>query len=103
MVSLGNIYLCKGQYDAAIDEYSRALKIQETTLPSNHPDKARTMLNIGLAYAYQDDMIKATEYFNHAADIALQTLPLEHPLVCLIKKNQNRSFNSNDSCIIIRL
>jgi tetratricopeptide (TPR) repeat protein len=102
-VNLANIYLCKGEYDAALVEYHSAMKMLETTLPSDHPDRARSVHNIGLAYERQGDLEKATEYFDQAASIAERTLSAEHPLMNLIKKSRERISNAVETCIIVRL
>ncbi len=102
-ISLANVYLCKGEYNAALDQYHRAMRMLETALPSNHPDRARPLHNIGLAYERQGDLEKATNYFNQAANIAEQTLSAEHPLMTLINNSRDRISGLVKSCTTVCL
>ncbi len=36
-VNLGNVKLAAGQYEEALEEYESALKLQEASLPGDHP------------------------------------------------------------------
>ncbi|CAF1200789.1 unnamed protein product [Rotaria sordida] len=52
-VNLGNIHLTAGNYQMALEEYEAVIKLQETSLPSNHPDIARTLHNLAIVHAHQ--------------------------------------------------
>jgi tetratricopeptide (TPR) repeat protein len=48
--SIGNIHLCLGHHDQALEYYNLSLKISQKSLPSEHPDIAMTLNNIGTVY-----------------------------------------------------
>ncbi|CAF1283320.1 unnamed protein product [Rotaria sordida] len=58
-VNLGNIHLTVGNYQMALEEYEAAIKLQETSLPSNHPDIARTLHNLAIVHAHQGNKNEA--------------------------------------------
>ncbi|CAF3998940.1 unnamed protein product [Rotaria sordida] len=58
-VNLGNIHLTVGNYQMALEEYEAAIKLQEASLPSNHPDIARTLHNLAIVHAHQGNKNEA--------------------------------------------
>ncbi|CAF4661713.1 unnamed protein product [Didymodactylos carnosus] len=50
-IGLGNVASQKGEYDLALMNYEKALKIQLKALPPDHPDIASTYNNMGNVHA----------------------------------------------------
>ncbi|CAF1638517.1 unnamed protein product [Adineta ricciae] len=76
---LGYLKDDQGDYKMAIEYYEKALKIQETTLPSNHPSLATSYSNIALVYDKMGEYSKALSFFEKALEIEEKTLPSNHP------------------------
>jgi tetratricopeptide (TPR) repeat protein len=62
--SLGIIFYNKGNYDKAINYYSRSLKIREEI--GDKKGIAATLNNFGIVYQDQGDNAKAIEYYNRS-------------------------------------
>ena len=76
-----------GEYSKALPLYEKALGIQKTILPSNHPDLGACYNNIGLVYYNMGDYLKAMSCCAHAVDILQISYPPSHPLVRQFKNN----------------
>ncbi|CAF1017955.1 unnamed protein product [Didymodactylos carnosus] len=76
---LGNVHGDKGEYDLALMNYEKALKIQLKALPPDHPDIALTHHNMGLAHEGARTWQSALECHNKAAAIGRKSLPATHP------------------------
>jgi Tfp pilus assembly protein PilF len=88
-INLGNVYLSTGDYEKALEQYESALKIQESSQPSDHPDVAVTLHNLAVVQARQGNNNEAKEYLERAEEIAGQTLSLKHPFMTLLDKTKN--------------
>lgn len=88
-VNLGNVHLATGNYQIALQEYEAALKLQEASLPVDHGYIARTLHNLAIFYAYQENMEEANKYLKRAQEIANQTFSLQHPVMKLLDKTKD--------------
>ena len=70
-------------------EYDEALKLQEASLPGDHPDVARTLHNLAVVHAHRGDMDTAKGYLERAEDTASRTLSAKHPVMTLLSKTKN--------------
>ena len=66
-------------YEFLVKMGKNILAIQEETLPSNHPDIATSLNNIGLVYSDQGKYDEALEYYKRSLKIYEETLPSNHP------------------------
>jgi tetratricopeptide (TPR) repeat protein len=73
----------------ALEEYESALKIQESSLPGDHPDIARTLHNLAVVHAHRGNMDAAKEYLERAEETAGKTLSGKHPVMTLLGKTKN--------------
>ncbi|CAF1286037.1 unnamed protein product [Didymodactylos carnosus] len=76
---LGLVHQDKGEYDLALMNYEKALKIQLKALPPDHPLLAATYRNIGLLHEATRTWQSALEYHSKAAGIRCKSLPTTHP------------------------
>ena len=68
------------QHRKSIHFYEKALQIQQTLLPANHPDLASIYNNVAGTYHAIHESQKAIECYQRACQIAEQSLPRTHPL-----------------------
>jgi tetratricopeptide (TPR) repeat protein len=68
-----------GQYDEALEWYTKALAIREKVLGKEHPDTAATYNNMAGVYDSQGDYEKALEWYTKALAISEKVLGKEHP------------------------
>jgi tetratricopeptide (TPR) repeat protein len=99
LVSLANIHFGLGKIDTALDEYNRALQMQEEALPHDHPDIARTLYDLALVQIRLGKLAEARPYFERAIQIGSQTLPANHPLMRLITDHQKHVLDDVDNSI----
>ena len=64
------------------------MQIQEVSLPRDHPDTGRTLINLATVYAHRGDPTRAKEYLKRAEKIACRTVSANHPLMISIKKTK---------------
>lgn len=83
------MYLAGGRLDLALVEYESALKLQQGSLPIDHPDIARTLHNLAVVYVQRKDFVKAREYLERAEETAGRTLSNRHPVMTLVSKTKN--------------
>ena len=83
------MHLAAGQLDMALTEYESALRLQEASLPADHPDIARTLHNLAVIYVHRKDFVKAKEYLERAEETAGRTLSNKHPVMALVSKTKN--------------
>lgn len=88
-MNLGNVYLATNQYELAREEYENALKLQQASLPHDHPDIARTLHNLVLLFQRQQKFELAREYLERAEEIASRSVSMRHPL--MIKINETKT------------
>jgi tetratricopeptide (TPR) repeat protein len=88
-VDLGNAHLAAKNYQMALKEYEAALKLQEAFFPADHKYIARTLHNLAIVYAYQENMEEANKYLKRAQEIANQTFSLQHPVMTLLDKTKD--------------
>ena len=100
LVSLGNIHLGLGKINIALDEYNRALRMQEESLPNDHPDIARTLYDLALVQLRLGQLTEARDYFQRAIHIGSQTLSATHPFMRLIIDNQKYALDNVNISII---
>ena len=77
--NIGAVYCSQGDYDKALEYYSKALAIKEKVLGLEHPDTATFYGNIGAVYYNLGDYDKALEYYFKALAIREKVLGKEHP------------------------
>ncbi|CAF4389780.1 unnamed protein product, partial [Rotaria socialis] len=87
---IGVVHRRLGHYDLALDHYNRSLKIKLKSLPGQHPDIAMTYLNMGVVYAYKNELEQALIYMKRAQTIYEVALPFNHPDIVKIKDDVNR-------------
>jgi tetratricopeptide (TPR) repeat protein len=94
------IYGCLGimrfkqrEYQEAITFYEKALVIQQQSLPPNHPDLAKSYLNIGSVYGSMGDYPKALSYYEKDLAITHQSLPPHHPYLAKTYNNIGTVYN----------
>jgi tetratricopeptide (TPR) repeat protein len=65
--------MAKGEYNASIEQFNKALKIELVAYASspNHSTLATSYNNLGAAYAYKGEYDAAIEQFNKALNILL--------------------------------
>jgi len=68
-----------GEYKEAIEFYKKSLEIYKKTLPSDHPNLAKSYNNIGLVYHSMGEYSKALSYYEKAFEIQQQSLPSNDP------------------------
>jgi tetratricopeptide (TPR) repeat protein len=78
---LGWIKYDQGKYTEAITYYEESLKIEQKTLPANHPDLATSYACLGSVYDNMGEYSKALSYYEKALEIRQKTLPANHPLL----------------------
>ena len=81
------MYDKKGDYDAALEYYNKALDIRKQVLGENHPDTATSYNNIGAVYLRKGDYDAALENYNKAKVVLEQILPNTHPYILSIKRS----------------
>lgn len=73
---VGSTYL-NINIDSSITYTKKALKIQEVKIP-NHPDYAKSLNNLGIAYYYRNDLEKTEKYWLQASAIRKKVLGEKH-------------------------
>jgi tetratricopeptide (TPR) repeat protein len=76
---LGLIKMNQGKYAEAITYYEKSLKIEQKTLPANHPSLATSYNNIGWVHYKMGEHSEALSYLEKALEIKQKTLPANHP------------------------
>ena len=71
-------YYCKGDYEAALVEYKKALAIAEASLGKDHPDTATTYKNIGSVLYRKGDYEAALVEYKKALAIQEASLGKGH-------------------------
>jgi tetratricopeptide (TPR) repeat protein len=69
----------QGKYTEAVTYCEKSLKIQQKSLPANHPLLATSYNNIGEVYRNMGEYSKALSYYEKAHQIFEKTLPANHP------------------------
>ena len=100
-VNLGNVYLAGGEYKLAQQEYESALELQKS-LPSDHPDIARTLHNLAVVQANRGMMEQAQEYLERAEETARKTLSGKHPIMGFLSKTKNLMVDESKDYIYTR-
>lgn len=77
--NIGFGYNETGDYDKALEYYSKALAIREKIFSIDHPETANSYNAIGLAYWHQKNYQKALEHHFTAMEIRERVLGTEHP------------------------
>lgn len=77
----------QGKYQPALNCYEIPRQMREETLPSNHPDLARSYSNIGLTYYRLKEYSKALSSNEKALEIWRKTLPADHPNLAVSYNN----------------
>ncbi|CAF0843630.1 unnamed protein product [Adineta steineri] len=76
-----------GDYPKALSYYEKDLAIGQQSLPSNHPDLAKSYNNIGLVYENMGNYLKAHSFYERAVEIGQQSLPTNHPNLKMYREN----------------
>ena len=88
--NMGCVYYKHCQYDLAMEYYDLSLKINEKSLPPQHPDIGICYENIGLVYEGQKEWKQALENYQKAVTILHHSLSAQHPDVIKIEKDIQR-------------
>ena len=77
--NLGLIHSDRGDYQKAIQFYTRAIEIEQKTLPANHPSLATSYSNMAGVYGHMGEYSKALSLYEKAVEILQIALPANHP------------------------
>lgn len=69
----------QGNYNQALEYYSKELEMKQQLLPSNHIYSTNSYLNIGNVYFDMGDFSRALSWYEKALEIKEQSLPFNHP------------------------
>jgi tetratricopeptide (TPR) repeat protein len=72
LVNLGNAYFARKDYDLAIDQYGKAVKIS--------PDDGRINFNLGSVYSNKGDFEQAVLYYSKAVSLDAEMGDAHHGL-----------------------
>ncbi|CAF0863571.1 unnamed protein product [Didymodactylos carnosus] len=86
-IGLGNVHGDKGEYDLALMNYEKALKIKLKALPPDHPSLALTYGNMGIVLQEKGEYDLALMNYDKALKIQLKALPPDHPDIALTYNN----------------
>ncbi|MCP4970106.1 MAG: tetratricopeptide repeat protein, partial [Arcobacter sp.] len=81
------VYKSKAQYEKALENYEKDLKIQLKTLGENNPYTATSYNNIGVVYYLKAQYDKALDNYEKALIILKNTLGINHPYVRIVKNS----------------
>ena len=76
---LGYIKDQHGDFKEALYFYEHAFKIQQRSLPADHPHLAASYNNIGMVYRNMGDYSEALSFLEQALAIRQKSLPASHP------------------------
>jgi len=76
-----------GQNEQALQAFTKALSIQRRCLPSNHPDLADSLRDLGIYYVNIGNLSEALNYYEQAKHILNQELSPDHPLCVQIQND----------------
>ncbi len=99
---LASIYDSQGRYDEAIENYEKAIRIDEKTVGKEHPDYATHLNNLGNVYRLQGRYDEAIEKIEEALRIDEKTIGMEHPKYAIGLNNLGNVYRSqgrNDEAI----
>jgi hypothetical protein len=85
-----------GDYTSAGRLLREAAAVQEATLGPLHPDLANTLNNLGVVSELTQQLDDAEAYFRRAHEIAVASLPPEHPFVGTSRKNLDDFCTANN-------
>ncbi|CAF1390096.1 unnamed protein product [Rotaria sordida] len=91
---LGMIKDAQGEYNMALEFYTKSLDINEKTLPPNHPNLARSYNNIGSVYDTMGEYSKALSYYEKDLEISLKAFPPNHPSLATSYNNIGFVYNN---------
>jgi tetratricopeptide (TPR) repeat protein len=77
--SLGAFFSRNGEYDLAIEQYERTLRIYEKAFGVDHINTAGTIMNLGLLLKTQDQVETAEQQFSRGYHIFQTNLGPLHP------------------------
>ncbi len=83
----GLIFDTLGEYDQAIEYYTKALERDLVTFGPKHPDVAIDWNNLGAAWKAKGDYDRAIEYYTKALESDLLTFGPKHPNVARLWNN----------------
>ena len=69
------------------EHFNKSLEIKRLSLPSNHPDIAKTLASMGHVFKVQGDLQEASAHFRGALQIFQRTYPPKHPCVMQIEND----------------
>lgn len=78
-INLGGVYICIGEYDSAIVEFEKVLRLSSDYFPSVY-------INLGLAYEHKNDFVKAKDYYSLATEIDPENVLAHNNLACVCLK-----------------
>ncbi|CAF1540251.1 unnamed protein product [Didymodactylos carnosus] len=86
-VGLGNVHRNKGEYDLALMNHEKALKIRVKALPPDHPYIAQTYNNIANVQDDKGEYDLALMNMEKALKIRVKDLPPDHPHIADTYRN----------------
>ncbi|CAF3095067.1 unnamed protein product [Rotaria sp. Silwood2] len=98
--NIGNIYLCLGEYNAAIENYDYAYKIKSKSRSSQDPSLATTLRNMALAYEEDGNFIEALKYYKKASLAFASIFSATHTYYIEIQEDIQRVSSLMESKII---
>jgi len=87
MSTMGWVYIGLGRYDSAQALFEEALAIREAELPSDHPDVAEVLNQLGEAHREKAEWDVAWPLYERALAIREEALGLESPRVAAVLNN----------------
>ena len=105
LVNIANVHSRRKEYEIALVHYQEALTLQQASLPTDHPDIARTLHNLAQLHALQGNTEKANNTLQQANSTIGLTLSSQHPLRSILAESIVGKINLNveDEVIIVRL
>ncbi|CAF1557275.1 unnamed protein product [Adineta steineri] len=105
IINIGNVHLKRKEHEIALIHYQEALALQQASLPSDHPDIARTLHNIATCHDLQGNTEIANGCKEQAINTVGRTLNAQHPLRSLLAQMVITKVNADaeEEVITVRL
>ena len=85
--NIANVYFDQGNYEKALEYYTKSQVINEQVLGKNHPDTATTYNNMANVYHAKENYVRALEYHEKACAIYEKALGKGHPYTATTYNN----------------
>jgi preprotein translocase subunit SecA/nephrocystin-3 len=84
---MGNVFLEKGEWNMALDFYTKAYDLRCQRLPSDHLQIASSLNRIGAVYEDKQDFDQALDYLKRSSDIYKKNYSADHLNIARISAN----------------